>query len=852
MKVRRTALIALALAMVWVGLCAESWHRPFAVVGPDQGLPNGGITCLAQDSEGFIWMGTGNGLLRYEGGHTSRWSRKEGLPSDYVDRLLAAPEGGLWVSTAQGLVRFRQGRIEAAKFDLPSPPLGMQGMAIDGTGRLWVAMGQALFVQTQGLEFKRHSHAIPGHVLSVAGGLGGSMHVGTDQGLFTFHPNGAIESWGVSQGLPRSGVALVGQGGAGQVWVCTGRQLVMKEPGATRFTDQSHQLKAALTPYGVFLRDEDGSVWLPTREGALRLDGTRSTLLDASAGLPMRWVRNVFRDREGGLWILGPVLARLQGRGQVWNHPLTSGTSGGIVWSMLRDPKGNLLAGTDDGAFRVGERGVRQIPGTGGQRVKSLALDRTGRLWMVGTMGPILWLDPATAQARVAPLGELGRNLNTVMTDGSGQVWLGHVSLGLLRWDPTRQRLVQEVGPAGMPSGTLNVFQIREDKLGRIWAASSRGLHVRDQSGSWRLFTEQDGLHPFGHYALAFLADGSAWVSSREPLGLLRVRIEGDRLTVVERRRAGKGLRSDLVYAVEVDPHGRTWVSTDQGLDCLETGLHVGRQEGMVSEDCDLLALLAERNQVWVGTSAGLVRYETGVVEPPLPPPQAHILYVMKGEQRLDAPFGTFQPVGPQDSNLAFRVAVPSYRHEGQVRIQVRLLGLEEAWRDLDAPLTRYQSLPGGTYHFEARAAQPDGDFGPASSLSLRILPRWYQTWWANTLWGLGAVGLILLVIRLRVASLARSKAALEVLVTERTEELRNRNAELTEALGRVKQLSGLLPICASCKKIRDDRGYWNQLEQYISDHSEVGFSHGICPDCVGSLFPDYSGNVKTRAKGHT
>ncbi len=187
------ALIALALGLAWGGLCAEGWHRPFAVVGPDQGLPNGGITCLAQDTDGFIWMGTGNGLLRYEGGHTSRWSRKEGLPSDYVDRLLAAPDGGLWVSTAQGLVRFRQGRFEFARFDLPAPSPGLQGMAVDATGRLWVAMGQVLFVQTQSLEFKRHPQAPPGQVLSVAGGLDGSMHVGTDQGLSTFHRNGVID-----------------------------------------------------------------------------------------------------------------------------------------------------------------------------------------------------------------------------------------------------------------------------------------------------------------------------------------------------------------------------------------------------------------------------------------------------------------------------------------------------------------------------------------------------------------------------------------------------------------------------------------------------------------------------------
>jgi DNA-binding NtrC family response regulator len=65
--------------------------------------------------------------------------------------------------------------------------------------------------------------------------------------------------------------------------------------------------------------------------------------------------------------------------------------------------------------------------------------------------------------------------------------------------------------------------------------------------------------------------------------------------------------------------------------------------------------------------------------------------------------------------------------------------------------------------------------------------------------------------------------------------------SQLQEALAKVKQLSGLLPMCASCKKIRDDNGYWNQLEAYISDHSEADFSHGICPECVKKLYPEYA-----------
>lgn len=92
------------------------------------------------------------------------------------------------------------------------------------------------------------------------------------------------------------------------------------------------------------------------------------------------------------------------------------------------------------------------------------------------------------------------------------------------------------------------------------------------------------------------------------------------------------------------------------------------------------------------------------------------------------------------------------------------------------------------------------------------------------TIWVLGLIGLGIGMHRLR----AREK------------ERENLILELTEALSEVKKLSGMLPICASCKKIRDDKGYWNQIESYIGDHSEAEFSHGICPDCAKTLYPEF------------
>ena len=102
-------------------------------------------------------------------------------------------------------------------------------------------------------------------------------------------------------------------------------------------------------------------------------------------------------------------------------------------------------------------------------------------------------------------------------------------------------------------------------------------------------------------------------------------------------------------------------------------------------------------------------------------------------------------------------------------------------------------------------------------------------------------VGKLIIMLRINREELKNLNEKLEHKVEERTAELNKKNLELEEALSQVKTLSGMLPICASCKKIRNDQGYWEQIEQYIGEHSEAVFTHGICPDCVKRLYPDVS-----------
>lgn len=839
----KSRLLAALLTLV-IGLPAAAQaggRRPFALLGPDEGLPSGAIISLAQDRDGFLWLGSENGLLRYEGGQCRQWTPEDGLPSAYIQRILPDPQGGIWVATLRGLVHFQGGRFEPVTLGDPPGQVTSTLIALDRQGRLWAANRLGLFRQEEDrLRLRRLSWTVVGPPTFLAlGQRSGAMYLADASGLTAFQSDGSTRSWNHADGLPREGVSLLVEDGRGRLWTGSGRHLKVLAPGESAFRDASARLPGTLSVNGVPFCDPDGSVWLPTQAGALHLDGDRTEVLDAAVGLPFRWVRAVFRDREGSLWVLGPALARLQGGGRVRNFTLSHGAFGEVVWYITPAPDGGILVATDDGAARMGPEGLVPIPGTEGRRIKGLALDAGGTLWMVTTIGPTLWLRPGQRQVEVAPLGEWGTSVNTVFKDREGRIWLGSTRHGVLRWDPAARRLVEAAGPslAGLPA--LGAYAFSEDGQGRLWVGSTAGLLLRGPEGRWRLFTEKDGLQPYTVYGAAFLPDGSAWLNYQEPQGLTRVRLEGDRLKVLEHRTRGQGLRSNLIYAVQVDRRGQTWLTTDQGLDRLEPPLHVGRHEGMASEDCAILSLLTENGKVWVGTAGGLVRYDAEAPVTPLPPPQAHILQLEAGPRRLDPPVPALAPLPAREGTLVFRFAAPSYASEQDLRFQVRLLGLEDAWRDTESRAVRYPALPAGHYRFEVRAALGDGPFGPPQAIDFDVRPPWWQTWWARALGGLALLGAMYGAFRIRLAALARSKAELEAQVAARTAELQARNAELSEALGNVKQLSGLLPICASCKKIRDDKGYWNQLEHYISQHTEADFSHGICPDCARDLFPE-------------
>ena len=794
-------LLLTALNLSWGGrlLAAEPQGRfLFKTYGIEEGLMEPALGTMVQDRDGFLWIASENGLLRYDGATFRRWGTAAGLPSSFIHALLPVPTGGLWVATAKGVVRFRDGKV--LPFQVGGQPfvaLRAQ-LDLDAQGSLWLIREDGLYHQKgeAGAEKVADLPAGPPKAL-VLNPVTGSCFLAAGDALWERKASGTWTRWTFQDGLPTDGIETLAVDGRGRVWVVGTRSLCYLEAQGGVLHDVSSWLPSSPFTGGIIHRNPDGSVAIPTNGGLLRIQGDRHDVLDAAAGLPCKWTGSSLVDREGNLWVVGPRIYRLLGREYVRTFTERDGLPNDLIWSVTRDRLGRLWAGTSNGLARLGPGGWVPVPGTEGHSVCSLALDAANRLYIGSNNRPLRFLDPQATTAVAFPLAGLtwdgpagpgpgpklpGRS-TAVLVDAAGLVWLSDPNLGLFVIDRARNSLHLEPA-APEAGGLLRIGQLYADPQGRLWGSTPTGLLTRDGQG-WHRWTRAQGLLDDALLGLAAVGDGSFWVLYQESVGIQRVAWEGQALRVLEQLDTTKGLSSNMAYAAALDARGNLWVGSNRGVDRLRGAerFHLGQGGGMPGEDCSGNGMFAESNgDLWVGTSTGLAHILAEQQPAPLGPTPVFIVEILRGKATLTPPFASLPPLSHRDASLEFRFACPTYVNEKAVVYQVRMVGLEEDWRSLDGPQARYLALPSGSYRFEVRAGYPGHPFGPAATYAVAILPPWWRTWWFLGLLILGGGGLITLFLNRRLRTLGRQKRRLATLVDRRTEDLLKANRALEKA----------------------------------------------------------------------
>ena len=774
----RTAAVLLLLVEA-----VSAQHYRFRHYGPEEGLSTA-VSRLLQDRTGFVWVGTGNGLFRYDGARFQHFGTADGLPSTSIRNLHETADGTLWVVTGRGVARFRHHSFEAVPIQGSKDWVDLHAIASSPDGLLYLGSDRGLLVGKAGTpDGDPGFHLLAGAPADPVNGiLAEPDHtVWFSCGLrLCLMNHGGLRTFGEADGLPPERWRAVMRSRDGTLWVRGAQHLLVMTPGVDRFTARDLGLPQASNTMLSMIEDRDGVVLVSTDLGLARWQDGRWNLIGTHQGLESDTVTDVLQDREGSIWIgmWGAGVARWTGYGEWTNWTTADGLSNNLIWAIRRQPSGSMWVGTDRGLVElrdgVAVRVLTKKDGLGGDKIKGLVTSPDGALWVASLPGGVSRVDPSGAPIRTygAAAGLADDRVVAIYLDGENRLWAS-TGEGLYRSDGLgpHLRFARQRPPGAGDHCTF--FRFLRDRNGRMWVGSLDGLYRWDR-GLWTRFSTRDGLKINGVTHIAETPDGAIWITYGEAKGISRLTFTAGR-TTLQHFTALDGLPTDYIVFMGLDSRQRLWIGTDNGV-AVRAGERwriYTHDDGLVWDDCAAAAFWAEPDgEVWLGTLKGLSRFKPLRQATPVIAPPAVITSVKFGGNPADA--AMFRQVSYRENDFVAAFSGLSFRSEKNMQFRYRLSGIDDKWVETISREARYSGLPAGRYRFQVEARNPDGPWSPQpAAMEFRVVPPWWQTWLFRIPAAAFLLVLIALGIRARMQKMISERRKLEAAVSERTSELK-------------------------------------------------------------------------------
>ena len=783
---RRNILKTCVCALAALGLAASPCNgQQYSFSTTTAGLGNLNVNCMAQDRAGYLWIGTQNGLFRYDGRVFREFSSADGLSGHIVQSLFESPDGTLFVGTTTGIYFERQD----GSFSQVHPPAPVTDFSQRiGTVFAALAPDQVVTADRSGAFLLRHSATdswIPESlrlegttIWSVLAAPHGVLWYGCDADLCRLQ-NGKTVHLGAALKMPEGPWLHLRLTRDGHIWVRSSIHLGEVLPVENGFELRDLPGPSNALPYAEMTEDAQGRV-VASQGPALGLrENGHWRMVTATNGLTRYDISELFVDREGSLWIgvVGHGLMRWVGQDQWEAYTAANGLSDDVVWASMRDRSGRLWIGTESGldylpADETTPK-VWQAPGILSTRVDALSEGENGSIWVGSAAGNLVRIDPQSLHGTQWKLPEVFR----VLCDGAHRVWIatdGGLYVADAAGEDHTPRLVEDVGIA---RPRQRFTDIRLDKSHQLWATGDGGIYRLDESG-WRHI--DPGLSGAQPDLIAPDANGNIWAIGSFP-GVLRLRIVGNRVTESEHL-VRPHLLSEQVVSLTVDHRGWVWVGQDSGLSVYDG--HAWRSytqdDGLIWNDTDSYALTEDRDgSMWIGTSGGLSHLMQPRAVPTGTPASPVFSDIAFGAQAL----ANDAEVPWSASTLAIAMASLNFHDASHIRIRYRLLGVESDWVETAERTVRYPRLEPGAYRFQAVAVDGmDGAVSPTQEISFVITPLWWQSRPLRLGLMLAIALGVVLAWRWSVQLLMRQKRILEQAVQRRTEDLEQEKGELMRA----------------------------------------------------------------------
>jgi signal transduction histidine kinase/ligand-binding sensor domain-containing protein/DNA-binding response OmpR family regulator len=763
----------------------------------ENGLPQNSVQAIAQTRDGYLWLGTQEGLVRFDGLRFNVFDKMNapGLPHNFIQALCAAADGSLWVGTyGGGLARYKDGEfISYTTAD---------GLPHDNITALLESHDEALWIGTAGgLSLLRNGHlqtytlndGLPdAAVRSIFEDDNGTIWLGTDGGLVMLK-DGRFITYTTKQGLPTNHIRSVARGDNGAIWVGTEEGLTRYSNG--KFTTFTTKEGLPNNDVWVIYQDKKETLWVGTGTGYLvRYRDKAFTSYTSAQGLPKGRITALYEDREGSLWV-----GKMQGGlvtlsdSKFKTYGVREGLSNDCVWSVLESHNGSMWIGTNGGLNRLKDGRLTAYTSKQGlahDAVFALYEGRDGALW-IGTQKGLTRLRNNRFTIFTWQGGSAANTVISIFEDRRGSLWLGTTS-GVTQLNGQRfTSFSMKNGLAGN-----RVSAVTESDDGSIWFATNGGLS-RFAQGKFTNYTKADGLPDNNVIALHLGKNGCLWIGtlggglSRFKDGLLT------NYTVID------GLFDNTIGGIAEDDDGNLWMSSNKGafrvsvkeLENFEPGrnrhitsISYNSADGLRSVECNgglgSTVYKSARGTMWFATIAGAAAIDLKTIKQNALLPQVIIDGLLYDRQPIEGKKEII--LAPGNGELEFSYIGLSFVSPGRLRFKYKLEGFDENWIEAGPRRSaNYTNLPPGRYNFRVQVCNGEGVCNQAgATLTLYLRPHFYQIKWFYALCALALICAGVTLYLLRVRRLKRRTMELASMVSKRTVELESarRDAEIAAA----------------------------------------------------------------------
>jgi diguanylate cyclase (GGDEF)-like protein len=766
----------------------------------EQGLPQISVLAIAQDDDGYLWVGTQAGLARFDGVRFVNFTPNDTpeIPGMMVQDLLADTAGRLWIGTYVGLAVRDQGRFRHIARRSPTGDIeqvDVRALAELPDGRIAVS--------TQlGLHWVEGDRLVPDAILTGVESFallasGHALLVGGRDAIHRVDHSG-IETAAVSFGAPQAAIRHLAAD-QDRLWAGSNAGLLVAEHGQWR----SFRQHPAVAPsaIGAMRADGDGNLWVASHAGLARMrHGDLHEFIEDGEDFAHRSVRAIFEDREGNLW-LG---SQWQGLARLWNgwvlrYAETEGLHQPVLWSVALAADGSIWAGTHDGLSRFDGRRFHQVlAGSDLPHPNAYTLFAEEEHLWIGTRAGLALYDGHALRSLPPAFAALdGIQINGILRDRDQQLWLATMA-GAYRF---HDGVLQRFGEAeGLEDSRVRLLLETGD--GRLLAGTQRGAYQL-VGERFVALGDQSGLpRDIDVTAMLELADGSLVIGTlTEDLFL------GDEGSWT-RLGSDHGLPVNSPFFMAEDAEGYLWVTGIRGIyRTLVADLHALRegridrvhgemllnergdprsgQKGHCCNGAGLAKGFLHEHALWLPTRSGIVSMPTRGIRTNSVAPRLAVERIRRGGTWTEAEPVSGLALPADQRDLAFEFTALSFQDPESVQIRYRLRGYDRDWQllpDGDRRSAVYTNLPPGEYVFQVIASNNTGVWaGQPATLAFSIKPHFHETGWFAGLLVAAVAVLVLVLLFLLTRRHERLRLRLQQLVEARTQELQMANRRLEE-----------------------------------------------------------------------